>query len=116
MSNSDYRRPTLSGRITSISETQSSASGFSWRVAVIETGGKYANPIATRWLRDNTALLDKIKVGDNVTIQYRIDGREYNGKYYTDIVGLSIVPPAAEPTTAEVEEAFFGDGTDDQPF
>ena len=118
-----YNNAKISGRVIMITDTQTSASGFCWREMVIETGGQWSNPVPTRWIRDNTTKLDGLKPGDEVTVEYRLNGREYNGKYYVDVQGLAIVggdAPAksanAEPTTAEVEAAFANDDPDNIPF
>lgn len=119
----NYVNPTLSGKVIAVGEVKTFASGFSVRELVIDNGGNWPNPIPVRFAKERTALLDNVKPDDHITIQYRLSGREYNGRYYSDVQGLAIVggdAPAksasGEPTTAEVEAAFADDDPDNIPF
>lgn len=115
---SNFTNPTISGKVLAVGDTKTFPSGFSVREAVIETGNQFPNPIPVRFTKDRTALLDNIKPGDAVSVEYRLSGREYNGRYFSDVQGLRIhaaMPQSAEPSTAEVEAAFAQDD-DNIPF
>ena len=114
---SNFSNPTISGKVVAIGETKTFASGFTVREAVVDNGGQWPNPVPVRFTKDRTGLLDNVKVGETVTVEYRLSGREYNGRYFSDVQGLRIhaaMPQAAEPSTAEVEAAFADD--DNIPF
>lgn len=83
--------PQIRGRVIAVADVQESQSGkFRWRTVAVETGYKYSNPIGVRFTQDNVAKLDGIRTGDNVTIKYRLDGREWNGRYLVDVTGTDI--------------------------
>lgn len=115
---------TIAGRIVAIGDLKTFASGFSVRELVIDNGGNWPNPIPVRFTKDRAALCEKVKVGDRVTVEYRLAGREYNGRYFSDVQGLSIIAENAdgaksasgEPSVAEVEAAFANDDPDNIPF
>jgi len=112
---------TIAGRIIEIGDTQTFASGFTKRRVVVDTGGKYPQAIPVDFKKDRTAALDKCAIGDEVTIQADIGGREYNGRYYVDITGWRIEGGsgcADHETTdpaGDVPEVPAGDGPSDGP-
>lgn len=75
----------ITGKIKLIGEVQTFASGFSKREFVITTEEQYPQEIAIEALKDRAAALDKLKVGETVTVQFDIRGREYNGRYYVSL-------------------------------
>lgn len=114
----NYANPTISGKIIAVGETKTFASGFTVREAVVDNGGQWPNPVPVRFTKERTALLDSVKPGDAVTVEYRLSGREYNGRYFSDVQGLRIhaaTTQPAEPSTEEVEAA-FADDPENVPF
>lgn len=104
--------PQIRGRVIAVADVQESQSGkFRWRTVAVETGYKYSNPIGVRFTQDNVAKLDGIRTGDSVVIKYRLDGREWNGRYFVDVTGTDIEcpqqesAPRATPQTANAAAA-----------
>lgn len=103
----------IAGRVTKIGDVQTSSTGkSSWRTLVVETGDKWPNPIPVTFRKDDMAKLDAVRVGDAVTVGYKLSGREWNGRNYVDVVGLFIrreapqeTPPA--PQSMEPEDFPF---------
>ena len=88
---------TISGKIKFVDEVREfGANGFKKHQVVVETGdGRWDNPIPVEFTRDNIELSKKLKVGDQVQIQSRINGREWQGKdgitkWFTSINGYKI--------------------------
>jgi hypothetical protein len=88
---------TISGKIKFVDEVrQFGANGFKKHQVVVETGdGRWDNPIPVEFTKDNIELSKKLKVGDQVQIQSRINGREWQGKdgitkWFTSINGYKI--------------------------
>jgi len=88
---------TISGKIKFVDEVREfGANGFKKHQVVVETGdGRWDNPIAVEFTKDNIELSKKLKVGDQVQIQSRINGREWQGKdgvtkWFTSINGFKI--------------------------
>ena len=78
------------GQVIQVGDTQTFGSGFSKRELVIEyaagKSGEYTNMLAVQMHKDNCAKLDGVNVGDVVTVKCRVKSREYQGRYYTDVV------------------------------
>ena len=88
---------TISGKIRFVDEVREfGANGFKKHQVVVETGdGRWDNPIPVEFTKDNIELSKKLKVGDQVQIQSRINGREWQGKdgitkWFTSINGYKI--------------------------
>ena len=127
----------LQGTIKKLSDTQTFASGFQKREAVILTQEQYPQPINVEFLQEKINLLDNVSEGDNVKIGINLRGREWTSpdgqvKYFNSIVAWSIVKqeavqpeystPAPSPTAKEgkvkpnPENPFADDEEDDLPF
>ena len=84
--------------------------GFTKRELVVgnppDSPSMYPNPVLFTFKKDRCALLDPVKVGDPVKIQFTIDGRKWDGpngvRYFTDLTGWKI-------------DVLNGDGTSTEP-
>jgi len=79
----------ISGNIFIVLDSQSgtSANGNAWvkHAFVIETEGQYPKKIKfDMFSKDATSRLS-IHEGDNVTVSFNLESREYNGKWYSNI-------------------------------
>ena len=88
---------TISGKIKFVDEVREFGSnGFRKHQIVVETGdGRWDNPIPVEFTKDNIELSKGLQVGDEVEIQSRINGREWQGrdgttKWFTSINGFKI--------------------------
>lgn len=63
---------------------------FKKKLIVVEVPGKYPTHLAIEFTNDRIEMLNGIKVGDEVEIEYRAESREYKGSWYTTARGLSI--------------------------
>ena len=67
----------LEGSVVQINELQSFDSGFTKREFVVSVeDGPYANDIKFDTVRDKTALLDGLSVGDSVKVSFNTRGNE----------------------------------------
>ena len=105
---------TFEGTIKEIMETQTWDSGFKKREIVITSDDKYPQDVKFEFLKDSTILLDNVKVGDEVLINFSIRGNEYNGKYYVNLNGQTIDSKAVSKQAATVIPDHSDD--DDIPF
>ncbi len=55
-------------------------------------GQQYANFVVVEFTGDKMQLLDSFAPGHRVNVEGVINGREYNGKYFNTVKGLSIAP------------------------
>lgn len=117
--------PKVSGKVLSIGEVWQNDAGTFWkREVVIETGYKYPNPIKVVFQKERTSHLEGVAVDDCIIVPYVLNGREYNDRYYVDIIGMGLekigggakAKPAAKPvvgctvaTAIETWTRFHGD-------
>ena len=117
----------LTGKVKLIQDAQTFGSGFTKREVVVTVeDGKYPQEINIEFLQDKVSLLDALQVGQEVTISFDIRGREYNGRYFNNLVGWKIQAgeaaapaPAADdkPPVADKDvPADFDEYEDDIPF
>ena len=91
----------VKGKIHLIGETESvGEKGFRKRQLVIDTGEKYQNFIPIVFTQDNVDILDTISTGNEVTVNVKITGSEWNGKYFANVNGLGIEGQTSQGITA----------------
>lgn len=121
---------TIKGEIVFVDEVREyGANGFRKHQVVVETGdGKWANPVPVEFIKDTIEQSKELKKGDKVSIDARINGREWQGKdgitkWFTSISGYKIQSEGGAPPTIEPDSSSFDtfdeydDGVeDDVPF
>ena len=81
----------IKGKVKLLPDTQTFGSGFKKRELILTTDDeKYPQDISIEFLQEKIELLDSITVGQIVTINFNIRGREYNGKYFNNLTGWKI--------------------------
>ena len=116
----------ITGRVHHIGEVETFKGDFTKRILVIDNEGKYNNLVPIYFTKERTEKLDQLSLGELVKVSIDLGGREYNGKYYSDITGwrfekLEQKAPAPEPapqhesTGKLVDTGDQGDG-DEIPF
>ena len=107
----------LSGKIKLIQETQTFSSGFTKREMVVTVEeGNYPQDISLEFLKDKISLLDNLSVGQQVTVSFDIRGREYNGRYFNNLVGWKIQGDSAAVDDGYHQSAPPADQFDSSPF
>jgi hypothetical protein len=102
----------IEGRIKVVQEPRKFSSGFVKREFVVTVDdGKYPQDISLEVMQDKVALLDDLRIGDEVSVAFDIRGREYNGRHFNNLVAWNIrkegaAPPVSERTPPEE----MGDG------
>ncbi len=110
----------LTGKIKLIQPAQTFSSGFTKREMVVTVeDGKFPQDINLEFLQDKVGLLDTVEIGQEVKVSFDIRGREYNGRYFNNLVawkieassgsasGFDDMPPL---TDADVPADFEDDG------
>lgn len=110
----------LTGKVKLIQEAQTFNSGFTKREMVVTVeDGNYPQDINLEFLKEKISLLDPLQVGQDVTVTFDIRGREYNGRYFNNLVGWKVQAAGAsqdsEATWGAAPPAAEFDG-DDVPF
>jgi hypothetical protein len=122
------------GVVEMIGETKSfGTNGFTKRDLVVgndvDSPSKYPNPVLFTFKKDRCSLVDAVKQGDRVKVQFTIDGRRWDGpngvRYFTDLTGWKIdvlnadgtsTEPVVTPAPAEPPVDLAAGDPDDLPF
>ena len=99
----------LTGKIIAVMEARSGISartGNPWMTQeyVIEVPGTYPRRCVFNIFGEDRIKQFNIQVGEELTVQFDIDAREYNGKWYNDIRAYNVVrqqQPAPTPQTID---------------
>lgn len=86
----------LTGRIIAVQEAKSGTSsktGNPWMMQeyVIEVLGQYPRHCAFTVFGEDRIKQLNIQNGENLTVQFDIDAREYNGKWYNDFRAYNVI-------------------------
>ena len=107
---------TIQGRVTVIKEEEVFGSGFNKRAFVIsDQADKYPQEIQFEAVKDNTAIVASLNVGDLVEIGFNIRGREWNEKHFVNLEAwkISVLESAnPAPHTAQAAADPESDGFD----
>jgi hypothetical protein len=95
---------TIEGKLLKKFETQQVSATFKKREFVIETEGQYPQPVKFDLTQDRCVLLDNYQEGQRVKVSFDLRGREWNGKYFTDLNAwrLELAGGAAQPAAAKL--------------
>jgi len=95
----------LTGKVKLVQEPQTFPSGFTKREVVVTVeDGKYPQDISLEFLQDKASLLDTVSEGQEIKVFFDIRGREYNGRYFNNLVGWKIEPVGgSEPSSGSGE-------------
>lgn len=74
------------GKIEKIFDSETKGASFQVRQFVIEvTEGQYPQMVAFQLVQDKCTLIDDYAEGDSVEVEFDLRGREWNGKYFTNL-------------------------------
>lgn len=81
----------LTGTVKLLQDEQQFNSGFKKRELVVSVqDGNYTQEILIEFHNDKIDLLSSLSPGDEVTVTFDLRGREYNGRYFTNVVGWKV--------------------------
>ena len=90
----------LEGTVKKIFDEETFASGFNKRAFVVEEDkDKYPQEIKFECMKDKVKFVDAIKVGDHVKVAFDINGREWNGKYFVNLIAWSVKTTGKSPAS-----------------
>lgn len=74
------------GKIEKILDTEQKSASFQAREFVIEVAdGQYPQMVKFQLVQDKCTLIDDYAEGDMVEVDFDLRGREWNGKYFTNL-------------------------------
>jgi hypothetical protein len=81
----------LTGTLKHLMDLQTFASGFTKREFVMEVqDGKYPQMIKFECVKDKTAILDGLAIGDEITVTFDIRGNEFKERFYVNLVAWKL--------------------------
>ncbi|MEE9438750.1 MAG: DUF3127 domain-containing protein [Saprospiraceae bacterium] len=104
-------------------ETENKTDSFQAREFVIQMDGQYPQFVKFQLVQDRCAAIDPFNEGEKLKVYFDLRGREWNGKYFTNlnawkIEKLSVAPAPEAPVnntglpTEEPPFTNFSDGND----
>ena len=89
--NTGRPKPEIRGKVLAVLDEWRNNAGTFWkREVVVETGLRFPNPLKVSFQKEATSHLEGVTEGDCVIIPYVLNGREYDGRYYVDIIGMGL--------------------------
>jgi single-strand DNA-binding protein len=73
------------GKLIVKGETENKTATFQAREFVIEMAGQYPQMVKFQLTQDRCDALDNFNEGDSIKVKFDLRGREYNGKYFTNL-------------------------------
>jgi hypothetical protein len=103
----------VEGKLHRVFPTEQKSTSFQAREFVLEIAdGNYPQLIKFQAVQDRCAMLDAFSEGDSVKVSFDLRGREWNGKYLTNLnawridrSGEGSSSPASGSSTARVSAA-----------
>ena len=73
------------GELIVINDAQAISDKFTKRDFVIKTNDKYPQTIQFQLTQGNVDLIDSVKLGDQIEVEFNLRGKEYNERYYVSL-------------------------------
>lgn len=80
----------ITGTVIKVEDAVQVTEKLTKRNFVVTTGDKYPETVAFELINDKCDLADAFAVGQQVDVSFNVRGREYNGKYYTNLAAWRI--------------------------
>jgi len=96
------------------------STGNNWQKQefIIETTEQYPKKICAQLWGDKIDQLEKLNIGEMISVSFAVESREYNGRWYTDIKAWRVSPvspekPKSTPVKTEEEQEYLTTFTDE---
>lgn len=90
----------IEGKLHKKFDTESKSASFQAREFVIETEGTYPQFVKFQLTQDRCGLIETYQEGQMIKVHFDLRGREWNGKYFTNLNAWRI--EAATAASSEV--------------
>lgn len=111
---------TITGTVHHVGHTEQITDKFGKRLLVVKTEDKFNNTIPLEFHNDKMALLDGLQIGQSVSVDVNLGGREWQGKYFASITGWKLTAQARmesrDTTLKPIAQTVIDEPTDDLPF
>lgn len=75
----------ITGKLHKVFDTEQKTESFKAREFVIETQGEYPQFVKFQLTQDRCDLIENYKEGDGLKVHFDLRGREWQGKYFTNL-------------------------------
>lgn len=75
----------ITGKLHKVFDTEQKTESFKAREFVIETQGEYPQFVKFQLTQDRCDLIENYKEGDSLKVHFDLRGREWQGKYFTNL-------------------------------
>lgn len=116
----------VDGKLHKIFDTEQKSEKFRAREFVIEVSdGKFPQMVKFQLTQDKCEAIDSYQEGADITVHFNLRGREWNGKYFTNLDAWRIEAATggdegSPPAMSEADFASMSSGSstfdDDMPF
>ena len=93
----------VKGILHKIMETESKSDKFQSRDFIIETDGKYPQYVKFQLMQDKCGLIDAFTEGEEIEVFFDLRGREWQGKYFTNLNAWKVSEANKAPDTPFIE-------------
>ena len=89
------------GKLIKKFDTESKTQTFQAREFVIEVSeGNYPQMVKFQLVQDRCSIIDDYSEGDQIKVYFDLRGREWNGKYFTNLNAWRVEQPQSAPPQA----------------
>lgn len=101
------------GKLHKKFETENKTDTFRAREFVIETeDGQYPQMVKFQCVQDRTSIVDNVNEGDQIKVHFDLRGREWQGKYFTNLNAWRVEAISNEAPSGGAAPAGGGFGDD----
>jgi len=96
----------IEGKLTKKYETENKSGSFQAREFVIEIeSGNYPQFVKFQLVQDRCSLIDDYQEGQGIKVHFDLRGREWQGKYFTNLNAWRIERPATATANSSMPPA-----------
>ncbi len=99
----------ITGKLHKVFESEQKTESFKAREFVVETAGEYPQFVKFQLTQDRCAIIDNYKEGDDLKVHFDLRGREWQGKYFTNLNAWKVEGESAMRNTSPPNESFNQD-------
>lgn len=108
----------VEGKLHKKFDTESKTASFQAREFVIEVDGNYPQFVKFQLVQDKCDLIDNMEEGEVIKVHFDLRGREWNGKYFTNLNAWRVEKAQAaesQPAPESGADASFPSAGDEPP-
>ncbi|HRG69739.1 MAG TPA: DUF3127 domain-containing protein [Saprospiraceae bacterium] len=90
----------INGKLVKKMDAESKTASFTTREFVIVTQEQYPQYVKFQLVQDRCSVIDRFNENDEVTVHFDLRGREWQGKYFTNLNAWKVDAAQASATMA----------------